>query len=245
MEAASTGRVRETILSRKPRKNSKQVAGLTVLIVAAVSVAAWLNGSALLPTLAATGQATFELHEYWRLLTAVFVHADLLHLSANILFLGVFAYLIHGYYGFWVFPVLCLALAALTNYLTLTSYPPHTSLVGASGLVYCMAGFWLWMYLEVERTLSLGKRFLRVFGVILILLLPTSYEPRVSYRAHGIGFALGALAAAFYFKRNGEWIRAAEVWEIDEPDEEANEDRETDEAKEDQTEPSPGNKWIH
>ena len=111
MEVASTGRVRETILSRKPRRNSKHAAGLTVLIVAAVSVAAWLNGAALLPRLAATGVEIYEQHEYWRLLTAVAVHADLLHLFSNILFLAVLSYLLYGYYGFWVYPMLCQALA--------------------------------------------------------------------------------------------------------------------------------------
>lgn len=211
-------RVRETLLSRKPRQDSLRVTTIFVLLVVGTSLAAWRNGGALLPVLDAS-RAALEQHQYWRLLTAVGVHADLEHLFSNLIFLAPLCYLLYGYFGFWVFPALGLALAVLTNYLSLLTYPPGVGLVGASGLVYWMAAFWLSMYLLVERTLSTGKRVVRAIGIALVILLPTSFQAHVAYRVHGIGFVLGVIAAFVYYRRNREVIRAMEVLEIEPEDE--------------------------
>jgi rhomboid protease GluP len=91
------------------------------------------------------------------------------------------------------------------------------SLIGASGLVYWMAGFWLSMYLLVQRSVSGGTRVLRAVCLGLLVLLPTSFEPNVSYRSHAIGFGLGVVAALLYFWRNRESMRRAELLEVEEP----------------------------
>ena len=213
----ATVRVRETLLSRKPREWSLEIAALFLAIVLAVSLLAWRNGAALLPVLAATSDGVFERHEYWRLLTAVGVHADVMHVVSNVILLTFFTYLLFGYFGFWVFPALSLAMAALTNAISLLTYPPGVSLLGASGLVYWMAGFWLSMYLLVQRSVSAGTRVLRVVCLGLLVLLPTTFQADVSYRTHAIGLGLGVASALAYFWRNRKSIRAAELLETDEP----------------------------
>ena len=207
-------RVRETLLSRKPRRDSLRVAAVFVLIVVGASLLGWRNGGAPLASLSAN-QSALDGPEYWRLVTAVAVHSDLQHLFSNIIFVALFSYLLYGYFGFWVFPALGVALAALANYLSLLTYPAGVSLVGASGLVYWMAGFWLSMYLAVERTLSPGKRAMRAVGIAMVVLLPTSFDAGVGYRVHALGFGLGVIAAFVYFRRNREAIRAAEVVEVE------------------------------
>ena len=194
-----------------------EVGALSFLTILGISLLAWQNGAALLPTLAATSEGALEKHEYWRLLTAVAVHADMAHFFSNAIFLALFPYLLFGYFGFWVFPVLGLVLAGLTNYLSLLTYPTEVSLVGASGLVYWMAGFWLSMYLLVDRSLGLGKRVMRAVVIALLVLFPTTLQENVSYRTHAIGFGLGVVSAFVYFRRNREPIRAAEVVEMEEP----------------------------
>jgi len=56
---------------------------------------------------------------------------------------------------------------------------------------------------------------LRAMGFAAIVLLPTAIEPRVSYRAHAIGFALGAAAGTLFFGLRHRRLRAAEQvhWE--------------------------------
>jgi rhomboid protease GluP len=210
-------RVRETLLSRKPREWSLEVAGLCLCVVLGVSLLAWRNGAALLAALAATSDGVFERREYWRLLTAMAVHVDVAHVLSNIFLLIFFTYLLFGYFGPWVFPALSVAMGGLTNYLALLTYSPNVTLLGASGLVYWMAGFWLSMYLLVQRSVRPGTRVLRVVCLALLVLLPTSFQPNISYRSHAIGLGLGVVSALVYFWRKRESIRAAEVLEMEEP----------------------------
>ena len=212
-----TYRIRATLLSRKPREWSLEIAGLFLSIIMGISLLAWRNGADLLPALAATSEGVLKKREYWRLLTAVAVHADPVHVLSNAILLAFFTYLLFGYFGFWVFPVMSLVMAGLTNYISLLTYPPEVSLIGASGLVYWMAGFWLSMYLLVERSVSPGKRVLRVICLALLVLLPSTFQANVSYRTHAIGLGLGIVSALVYFQCNRESIRAAEVVELEEP----------------------------
>jgi len=209
--------VRETLLSRKPREWSLEISALFLSVILGISLLAWRNGAALLSTLAATPEGVLQRREYWRLLTAVAVHADVMHVLSNVILLTFFTYLLFGYFGFWVFPVLSLAMAGLTNYISLLTYPSGVSLIGASGLVYWMAGFWLSMYLLVERSVAPGKRVLRAVCLALLVLVPSTFQPNVSYRTHAIGLGLGVVSALVYFQCNRESIRAAEVVEWEEP----------------------------
>ena len=170
-----TYRVRETLLSRKPREWSLEIAALFLSMIMGFSLLAWRNGG-LLPTLAATSEGVLKQGEYWRLLTAIAVHGDVMHVLSNAILLTFFTYLLFGYFGFWVFPAMSLAMAGLTNYISLLTYPSEVSLIGASGLVYWMAGFWLSMYLLVERSVGPGKRALRVVCLALLVLLPTTFQ---------------------------------------------------------------------
>src|SRR6202790_4934982 len=217
MGDVSTQHVRETLLSRKPREWSLEITALFLSIIMGISLLAWRNGAALLPTLAATSEGVLKKREYWRLLTAVAVHGDVIHVFSNAILLTFFTYLLFGYYGFWVFPVMSLAMAGLTNYISLLTYPSEVSLIGASGLVYWMAGFWLSMYMMVERSVGPGKRALRIVCLALLVLLPSTFQANVSYRTHAIGLGLGVVSALVYFQRNRESIRAAEVVELEEP----------------------------
>lgn len=209
--------MRETLLSRKPREWSLEIAGICLCVVMGASLLAWRAGAALLPVLTATPDGIFERREYWRLFTAVAVHADVMHVVSNVFLLTFFTYLLYGYFGFWVFPVLSLVMAGLINYLALLTYPAGVSLVGASGLVYWMAGFWLTMYLLVERSVRTRTRVFRAVCIALLVLLPTTFQANVSYRSHAIGLGLGVVSALAYFWRNRESIRRAELLEVEEP----------------------------
>src|ERR1700674_604840 len=72
----STYRVGETLLSRKPREWSLEITALFLSMIMGISLLAWRNGAALLPTLAATSEGVLKQGEYWRLLTAIAVHGE-------------------------------------------------------------------------------------------------------------------------------------------------------------------------
>ena len=106
-------------------------------------------------------------------------------------------------------------IGCLITAVSLSTYAPGTRLLGASGVVYLMAGFWLTSYLFIERRLSMGKRLLRASGFGLIVLVPTVWDPSVSYRTHAIGFGAGILFAVVYYVKMGKELRKAERVEWD------------------------------
>lgn len=213
MASEPLGRVRSTLLSQRPHPYSWMVSTIALLTCGLVSVAAWQPDRAFYFSWAAVPARVFEDYEFWRLVTALAVHADMKHLLSNALLLGIFSYLLFGYFGFWVFPAASVLLGAAVNYLSLMTYPPEIRLVGASGMIYGMAGFWLAMFLLVERRLRFRRRILHGVGVGLVLLVPTALERAVSYRSHGFGFGLGVALAVGYFFLRREWIRSQEVRE--------------------------------
>lgn len=164
-------------------------------------------------------EQVFSGHEYWRLFTSVTIHADIRHYLANAIFFFIFGFLLNSYFGFFVFPVLSIALGGLVNYLTLYSYPEHSILIGASGVVYFMAGLWATLFFFIERKDRTLKRLGMTICVSAMLFFPTSYEAHVSYLAHAWGFLLGIAVGILYFYMNKTKLRSAEVWKVPEPNE--------------------------
>ncbi len=209
----SAFRVRTTLLSQRPHSASFSVVLLTVALMCSISGIYWEKVTHIYPLLAATPLQVFELQEYWRLLTTIFVHGDIKHLVSNVLPFSLFAYFLYGYFGFRVFPVQAFLLGALVNLISLYTYPSSTTLIGASGVVYLIGAFWLTMYVLLHRRYSLRNRMVRSFGFALLLFFPRSYELHVSYRTHAIGFGLGIAWALAYYFRNKQKLRAAEIVE--------------------------------
>ncbi len=163
--------------------------------------------------LSATPEQVFSQHQYWRAWTTLAVHADFEHFLSNIGYFAGLAFLLRGYYGPWAFPILSLLAGGVINLIALGTYPAETQLVGASGVVYFMAAFWLMVYVFTERSSDLVRRLANAAAFILILLMPQTFEARVSYRTHFIGLGLGFLVGAVFFYFERDKIRAHEVWE--------------------------------
>lgn len=118
------------------------------------------------------------------------------------------------------FPFYALIAASITNFLSLLTYEPQTRLIGASGLVYLLAGFWLVMYFIIERNKNLIKRIIRVLGVGMVILFPSTFDHQVSYRTHLIGLIIGILYAIIYYFLNRKDLHKFDVYveeEIESP----------------------------
>jgi rhomboid protease GluP len=207
-------RIKSTFLSQSPREGSPLIAIISALAILGVSLLCWRDPQ-LFKLLAAVPDQVMVEHENWRLITAIGVHADLRHFLSNAFLFTFFAYLLYGYFGFWIYPVSVLVLGALTNYCSLLTYAGNIHLVGASGVIYLMAGFWLTLYVLVQRTRSFPKRLMHAIGIGLVVLVPTNLSPQVSYRTHAIGCAVGVMAAFGYFQARKEKIRSLETVEIE------------------------------
>ena len=201
-----------TLLSRKPKAGAVRAVAWTLGLAAAFSAIYWWGPPEWARALPASGETVFGRAEVWRLFTSMAAHADALHLLSNSVLLTLLVYFAYGAFGSSLYPVGALPAGALALAVTLEGYPPNIRVVGASGMVYLLAGACLTLYVLVERRLSVVKRLVRVVGFSLLVLVPTSVRPEVSYRAHAIGFFFGVCLGLVWFLSRRDVIRAAERW---------------------------------
>lgn len=130
--------------------------------------------------------------EWWRLVTAAFLHANLLHVGFNMFVLYLLGPSLERVLGHWRFLTLYL-LAALGG--TVASYtfsPVNTLSVGASGAVFGL----------MAAILVVGKRFRHDVSQVVFLLginiVIGFVVPGIDWRAHLGGALVGALVAAVF-----------------------------------------------
>lgn len=165
---------------------------LLFVVSALLSILAWTD---VLGPYPASKELIFGHHYYLNALTAIFYHADTAHLLSNSILLLFFGWMLNAYFGNFVAVAVSLIVGTLANFVTVSQYPLHTELIGASGMVYGMAAMWLVLYLRFEKNYAAHQRIIRVVGFVLLLLFPTQYDAKTSYLAHASGFILGAVAA--------------------------------------------------
>jgi rhomboid protease GluP len=207
-----------TLLSMKPRNSSPMTSLLGLFALSVIFVLYQENLFGFSEHFTANAIQVFNHHEYWRLFTAPLLHADLEHLTSNALFFAGLAYLLNGYFGFWIFPLVAFLVGGLINLIVLQVYPPEVFVLGASGIVYFMAAFWLTLYFGIERGISKIRRFMNTAAFVAVLLIPEALQERVSYLSHAVGFGLGIMIGILYFFANRKRIRSYEVWQLPEPD---------------------------
>ena len=213
--------IRSTWLTRRPHSRAGIVAAWTVFFMLVGSVFYWrdfFHASVWMP---ASYESVFTKGEYWRLWTTLFAHADMGHLLSNSFLLFIMGYFLSGYYGVIVFPLAAIFCGGITNAIVLQSYRPEVNLIGVSGVVYWMGAAWLLLYLFIDKQRNYTQRTLRSVGVALGVFMPsTAFDPQVSYRAHFVGFVVGLIFAAIYYRMKRDQFNAAIVTELlpEEPD---------------------------
>ncbi len=206
--------IKENWLTRKPN----EFAFLSSLLLGVVLVMLsyfFLNGIFDSGSwMAANPESVFKKHEYWRLWTTLFAHADIEHLLSNLMLLVPLSYMLSAYFGMLLFPIAGLLFGGLINYLVLQAMPPSVDLIGISGLVYWMGAVWLTLYILIDRRKSLRRRIAVSFLLTVVLFIPETYRPEVSYLSHLVGYILGiAFGIGVYLFRSREFA-SAQVFEV-------------------------------
>lgn len=139
-----------------------------------------------------SGSSIFDHYEFWRPVTALFVHSGMGHLLSNAIMFFVFGWVLKAYFGYLAFPVTAFVIGVVSNIITVYLYPPEIRLLGASGMIYGMAALWLVYFIKYDDH-AFPVRVMRAAGFVLVILIPSTIEPQVSYLAHGIGFIAGVI----------------------------------------------------
>lgn len=128
--------------------------------------------------------------EVWRLLTAGFLHANLVHLGVNMFSLWVLGRPLEAALGRARFIGLYLAGLLGSSAVAYLLTPPTVAVVGASGAIFALLG----ALFVLGRRLGLDTRSLT--GLLVINLVISFAVPGISWQAHVGGLVSGALAAA-------------------------------------------------
>lgn len=207
-------RLTETLITQQPRKHSRTLVLSTLIFVVMFTQAYWLDIGHLSAFMPASQSSVFGQWQIWRIFTATLIHANVGHLLSNLYMLGILSFFVYGYFGLGIFPFSSFLVAALVNLISIYTYAPQIRLLGASGWVYVLGGFWLSMHLFIQRQYPLSNRTIRVIGIALLIFFPTSFEANTSYRTHFIGFIAGIVMAILYFSINKRAIRAKESYQL-------------------------------
>ncbi|MGA2308919.1 MAG: rhomboid family intramembrane serine protease [Candidatus Bathyarchaeia archaeon] len=188
-------------------KSSRQYMPTYVFIAANVAVYAFtsiLSGSLATndDVVGALGQINTNVWngEVWRLFTAIFVHADILHIFGNMFFLLIFGLRAEDMFDIKEYLLIYFLSGLSGGLLTLALWPPETLSIGASGAIFGVLGATI-IYARHSIGQSIMGALIYAFFFFIINL-----GTNVNYLAHLGGLATGlligyALAASRRYKR--------------------------------------------
>jgi membrane associated rhomboid family serine protease len=167
---------------------------LIIIACILVSVIFWLadpNGSS--ATYLAFSTNNLLKGRAWTLVTALFLHADVLHLAGNMIFLFAFGNALEKELGVGKTFLAFFAGGILSLSLGIFFYNPNALLVGASAAIFTMTAV-----VMLVKPLKFSFIFFMPLGLVALIYIiynvvavETGVEGNVAYISHIIGFAVG------------------------------------------------------
>ena len=175
--------------------------GVTYVIIA-LNVAVYVYTSIIGGDFITTGNLPIHLYQsnydvmngsYWQLITAIFVHVNIVHLVSNMIFLLIFGLRAEELFKSEEYVAIYFLSGLAGNLLTLLLGPQMVS-AGASGAIFGMFGAVI-IYIKRRVGQSIGSALIYAFFMLLL-----SMGIQVNFMAH-----LGGLAAGLLL---GYWLAA-------------------------------------
>ena len=185
---------------------------LLIFACIAASLWAWQQEPAFAERNLIFSLSNLEKGRVWTAVAALFVHANVLHLFGNMLFLFVFGSTLEKTVG----PQKLLAIffiGGFTSFILGPAFLPRgTGMLGASAAIFALAGCVMlvrplkfsWLFLAPQGLIAVIYFIYNVVVVYEKSRIP-GYDPQVAYVAHVIGFLSGipfGIALSSHWKRN-------------------------------------------
>jgi len=133
-------------------------------------------------------------HQYWRLITPMFLHAGLIHLAFNSYALFLLGYLVEDAFGKGRFIAIYFISGFLASVTSFAFGPPFEVGVGASGAIFGLLGAWV-AFNYRRRTSPMASANLRWAFMLIGLNIILGFSiPGIDWRAHFGGLVAGVLA---------------------------------------------------
>lgn len=177
---------------------ANNLATLSVLLILAtfynVTIMGQLPGGMVLPDFRALGSAGSGLilqGEWWRLVTALTLHADLLHLSGNLVIGGLFVLILCRDMGAGLAWALILSSGVLGNLANALMQPSNHNAVGASTAIFGAVGILAASSFVRYRHRLQKRRILPVAAALALLAILGTEGANTDLGAHLFGFLWG------------------------------------------------------
>ena len=182
-----------------------------ILLCFGVSLYAWYLGSKnplLVQEDLAFSLKNLEAGRIWTLVTGIFVHANIVHLLGNMIFLYVFGNTLESISPDNKRMLSAFFLGGLLSFLlSVPFFPPDTTFVGASAAIFTLTAVvmlmkplrWSWLLLMPVGMVAIVYFLYNAIAVYL------HYQSNVAYISHIIGFAVGlplGIAWSSQWKKN-------------------------------------------
>ncbi len=157
--------------------------------------------------------------EWWRALTAAFLHGGTMHILFNMYFLYIFGPRLEQQVGSLTFSGLYLASAAGGSVASYLFGPPAVFGVGASGALFGLFGAWLYAAYRQRGSAAGSAMFNQLGAILLINLALPLFLPNIDWRAHVGGLVTGVLVALLWEQvaskhPNPRWMRTASAYAV-------------------------------
>jgi rhomboid protease GluP len=133
--------------------------------------------------------------QWWRPVTALLLHASLLHLAMNAVAVWMFGSAVERTLGWWRMPVIFFVAGTLGNFASVLRGGFDVSVGASSGLFGLVAAYVVAVYrLDMPVVASARRRLLVMLGMMVATDLMIGWlEPQVDGVAHAGGFVAGLL----------------------------------------------------
>ena len=160
-----------------------------------------------------TGQDTFhdygdqiniliiQNNEYWRLITSIFLHVDIIHILSNMYFLFICGEIVEKFLGKIKFIIIFFIAGVAGNLLSLFLLPPNVASLGASGACMGLGGVILYFYLNKKSNF---RKYFHNMGMFIFVILFNAFygfvlpELNINNWAHLGGFITGIIMGFIY-----------------------------------------------
>lgn len=132
--------------------------------------------------------------ELWRLFSAIFLHADVMHLFSNMVALLLFGAAVENHFSKFEYLVIYFISGLIGNLFSLILLPLYSMSLGASGAIFGLIGAAFIMIATEDRSL------LFIGFIYIAYFVLTSLSPGINLWAHLFGLT-GGLLLGFLFNR--------------------------------------------